>query len=566
MPARLLRATLAVAFLAAPEARATEVDWSAEGYYRARAYTIRNLANETSEPIPKVSFLTQRVRLEPRLALFEIASLQLTADLLDDVVWGDNNAEAVAPLFAGNPGNTNLLGQETDTVALKRAWIEFTVPVGLVRVGRMPSHWGLGLLSNGGGTSGCKNGCPDPFFDDDFGDNHFGSVYDRILFATRPIQVGRTLAGSKDPGSNFILAYAYDKLVEDYFNIPLERQLRIDADASGNAPPPGTQRGEGESLFLADADDDVRQHVLVLAYDNPDWNARRRETDELRGGVYIVRRSQPKSRLVCDPATLETNPGDCGDAGAGPNDLVFVGDGSVIYVWDFWWRVRWRWIYGESEFYWILGHTDGGVPIGTTESQSKTAHIFGGAWRLGYASARTDATFEVGRASGDDDVGDRRFTQRPLHPDYNVGLLLYEEVLREFSARKLGRLPALDGRIAESRSLQSWGGVINSRYLFPRVKVRPIQRLELIGGLLLAWVDRKGFEFPERDEDGREYGNFLGWEIDGGVGWRWAEGHLRFTLEGAYLRFGDALLRGNDRLRQGVKSAGTVQSRIALVF
>jgi uncharacterized protein (TIGR04551 family) len=554
-----LRAPLAWLVLAlAHPARATDLRWTADGYYRTRATYARNVANETAEPIREVSFFTQRLRLEPRLSLDKIVTLQITADALDDVIWGDNNAQAVAPLFANNPSNTNLLGKETDTLVVKRAWLELMLPVGLIRVGRMPSHWGLGLLANGGGTAGCPGGCPDGYFDDDFGDNHFGSVNDRVLFATRPLQAVKTLLHASDPSSNLIFAYAYDKLVEDWFNIPLEREL-------DEQTPPETQRGQGESLFLANADDDVQQHVFVLVYDNPDWNPER-PADELRGGLYVVLRTQPRSRIVCDPQTLETDPSRCQDAGRGPNDLVFVGDGSFIHIWDFWWRLRWRKLYSESEFYWILGHTDGGIPIGTLERQKKTAHIFGGALRVGYASPRADATFEAGRASGDDDVGDDRFTQRSLHPDYHVGLVLYDQVLREYTARRLGRLEGLDGRIADTRGLQSDGGVSNSRYLFPRVKFRPVRPLELVGGVVLAWVDEKGFEFPKRDEHGLEYKSFLGWEVDGGATVKWAEDRLRFTIEGGYLRFGDALKSGDDRLLRGVVGAGTIQSRIAFVF
>ena len=62
--------------------------------------------------------------------------------------------------------------------------MEFDVILGKMRVGRMESHWGLGLLANHG------NG-----FDDTFGENHTGATFDRIMFATKPIAVAQTIMG-----------------------------------------------------------------------------------------------------------------------------------------------------------------------------------------------------------------------------------------------------------------------------------------------------------------------------------------------------------------------------------
>ena len=103
------------------------------------------------------------------------------------------------------------------------AWVQFPVPVGLMRVGRMPSHWGMGLLANGGGTGWMDPESPkgepqrrilDNFFDDDFGDNHFGSSADRILFITKPITIYRTLKKLGKVEHPLVVGYAFDKLSE----------------------------------------------------------------------------------------------------------------------------------------------------------------------------------------------------------------------------------------------------------------------------------------------------------------------------------------------------------------
>lgn len=56
----------------------------------------------------------------------------------------------------------------TDSIRVKRAWGEYVSPVGTFRFGRMPNHWGLGMMYNAG---------------DDI-DQDFGSTVDRIMFKT----------------------------------------------------------------------------------------------------------------------------------------------------------------------------------------------------------------------------------------------------------------------------------------------------------------------------------------------------------------------------------------------
>ena len=64
--------------------------------------------------------------------------------------------------------------------------MEFKLPVGVMRVGRQESHWGMGLLANHG------NG-----FDDLFGDNHWGATFDRIMFATQPLAIAQNHGASR---------------------------------------------------------------------------------------------------------------------------------------------------------------------------------------------------------------------------------------------------------------------------------------------------------------------------------------------------------------------------------
>jgi hypothetical protein len=523
----------------------TELKWATEGYFRTRTYLTTNLAPQdrttltlsngeqlVMPDIRRTSYIVSRFRLMPSVSYGKIAKLQMQLDGMDDVLWGDNNGLSSAPLFATETTNQGFLGDDqVASIQLKRVWAEFNVPVGLMRVGRMPSHWGMGLLANGGGTGHIDPTTPvgeprrkvlDHFFPDDFGDKHFGSTADRILFVTRPLTVYRTIAKKGVAAHPLIVGYGYGKLSEAPF-LPFE-------------PPERTFRPYGQQGFISrGGSDDVNEHVLIALWNEPEWGTR--YTDELRAGSYVVFRTAREGSTnpsEIDPTmtcgTFEGQPVPCRDTG------------SLVAIFDAWWRVRFGNIFTEGEAYHIQGTTFGGVPF-PSRNEKKKASIQGGVARVAWLTDRWDAMLEVGHASGDDDLGDEKFTQRGLHPDFNVGLVLFEETLRELSARTYGppfiSVENPDG----ARGFFSNGGVINANYIFPKAKLRvPALALEAYGGVLLAWVDTlatNGVAMFYADETGGS--KFLGTEVDVGVRTSFAGGHMRFALESGYLRFGKAL-------------------------
>ena len=72
-------------------------------------------------------------------------------------------------------------------------YLQYITPIGLLRVGHQPSHWGMGLLANDGAHASL------------FGDYRRGSIVERLLFATRP-------AGKDTP---LVIAAAGDLVYED---------------------------------------------------------------------------------------------------------------------------------------------------------------------------------------------------------------------------------------------------------------------------------------------------------------------------------------------------------------
>ena len=116
-----------------------------------------------------------RLRLDPTLNVSENIRIRSTVDVLDNIVLGStpeslNGTTLPASVFTGTQ-NPQQLGINSiyDAIRIRRVWAEVMTPVGELRFGRMPQHFGLGLLANNG------NG-----LDQDAGDNA-----DQVVFGTK---------------------------------------------------------------------------------------------------------------------------------------------------------------------------------------------------------------------------------------------------------------------------------------------------------------------------------------------------------------------------------------------
>lgn len=509
-----------------------------DGYYRVRAHAFGDLFQGQEEV---GTYMTHRVRLQPELDFQGRAKFAFMADALDGVVWGDNISFQETALFAQDPSLTNIGGLETPPIQVKRAWMEFRIPLGLFRVGRQGSNWGMGLLANDG------NG-----FDDTFGENKLGATYDRIIFATRPISIAQTIMGKRDTNIPLIVAVGVDRLVEDpliqYYGYSCEpgnetNDARCgDTDNHGYTATRDADRRTAD--WWADTEDDVWEMVYVVRYAGEGIKLPGDQIGDLTAGMYVVNRVQGETE-------------------------------SDVLILDAYLKAEVAGAFLEGEILNIRGDTRAiAIQAGGADLEDplyKRADIWGYVVRGGYQRELWTVGLEHGYASGDDDVSDQLFTGRPLHPDHNVGLILYEEILARVTAKTWG-----EGALG----LWSQGGVYNSRYLFPTVRARPLKNWEIIGGFLVAWPDRPdGARIRCAEGDGVECVQYtatadtLGWEADLAIKHKWHD-HINFTLEAGYAHVTD---------RVALKSAGlgyyvnpetgteegnfwTVQSRIAYEF
>ncbi len=188
--------------------------------------------------------------------------------------------------------------------------------------------------------------------------------------------------------------------------------------------------------------------------------------------------------------------------------------------------------------------------------------------RAGYDTPDLTAQVELGWAGGDPNIADELLQGRPLHPDHNVGLLLYEEILSRVTEYTWGDAAA---------GLWSRGGVYNSKYIYPMVKYRPFEWAEVVAAYVVAFPDKpdgaiiQGYHCDPDDtecsqsDEKAEYGRLLGQELDLALRVRLVP-HVHWSVEGGVAQV------NTDRLPtdfMGLTKDGrvwTVQTRLAYVF
>jgi len=193
------------------------VDFDVSGYYRVRYDNMFQTEWAFDDESDWWTYWNQRMILEPNMIINEKVRINMQFDILSNVTFGNNTQSRVPVVMVDRSSsdvekieqvefgsftlsNGNIftqdmsssdvvLGKEVDPVKIRRLYGEVQLPVGVLRVGRQASNFGLGIFSNAGDG-----------IDDDFGD-----TYDRILFGTK---IGP-----------WVPVFIYDKIVEDDYKV-----------------------------------------------------------------------------------------------------------------------------------------------------------------------------------------------------------------------------------------------------------------------------------------------------------------------------------------------------------
>jgi len=373
-----------------------------------------------------------RFRLNPELHISDNLRVLTQIDMLDNVVMGSTpTGYAIQPDMNGgyetitrngyNPISlfdvtqeppTSGVNSTQDSIEVKRVWGEYQTPLGELRFGRMPSHWGLGILVNSGDG-----------YDDDY-----QTTVDRLMAIT----------GVKSMDLYFAAAWDFPSTGAVY------------------SDPTNPQR---PSYDLAQRDD-VREWMFSIARrQNPDLTAQRLAQGKLvlNGGAYLLYRKQT---LAND---LEGNAAEGANVpNATANNLMqlnntsgLVRRGASILVPDLWVQVLYKTFRFEAEGVTVQGSADNlETTSGTTVSdfsQSKF-RMWGVATETEFRAIeeKLKLDFKWGWASGDAEasednlpgggglvpghglqgqVGDDTYSTFAFHPNYKIDLILNRNIL-----------------------------------------------------------------------------------------------------------------------------------------
>jgi hypothetical protein len=203
----------------------------------------------------------------------------------------------------------------------------------------------------------------------------------------------------------------------------------------------------------------------------------------------------------------------------------------------------------------------------TTQARNEASSLLtvrqlGAALKSSYRYGKAQVYFDMGYASGDQNPSDGYVENFRFDRDFNVGLVLFDEVLGYQSARASARAsdPMLVGQPPEGADLLPTGGAVTGAfYLNPRVRYGAREWLDVYGGPVFAFATAAltdpfntrvyGGGVPLNALGGTP-GSYLGTELDFGTQLRWKpwkELVLSTTAELGLLLPGNAFtLRGGN--------------------
>lgn len=364
-----------------------------------------------------------RFRVEPTIIISDNLRIRSQIDFLDNLVLGSTaqgyvNYPTDGGYYVGQRSGYYPVSGESwtqdspvsgvnslqDSVHVKRAWAEYETPVGQVRFGRMPDHFGLGLLHNAG---------------DDIDGDHQSTV-DRIMISTGLPSLG------------------------------LHGALTWDFPWEGPTSQAFVQEGK-PAYDLAQFDDVSAFNLLLFRRVDPQLERRILAHDGIvvNGGLYLTYSFQ---RIANDrsggSATCSNGAGalDCqpGEAASG-----YVRRGMDIWTPDLYAEVKYKKFRLATEVVTRQGNYQSVSVLSATTGPRSDANMRVNQW--GFATEASQLFIEdrlkiglnFGYASGDADVdglvpgsnglqpqnGDDTISTFRFHPGYRVDMILNRHIL-----------------------------------------------------------------------------------------------------------------------------------------
>jgi uncharacterized protein (TIGR04551 family) len=365
-----------------------------------------------------------RFRFNPELHISDNLRIRAQIDMLDNIVLGSTPEG-----YANKPGRDGGyavvarggyspigafastqwapvagVNSTKDSILVKRVWGEYSSPIGQIRFGRMPSHWGMGMLVNSG----------------DGYDSDWQSTADRIMF----------IAGHR--GWDLYGAFGWDFANEGPNSASLQEQ-------------------QGQPYDLSQKDD-VDQFVFVVMRRRNEQVAKTELATGkpvVEGGAYFVYRHQKLSNDLSE-STNDASLGRDSEAVSGG----YVRRQANAFIPDLWFRFRWKKFRFETEAALIGGSIEN--TLRDSSNYVNSADQTNNGWKLlqfGLAvqselrllEDKLKLQLDFGYATGDSDVDslaplsnerlqpqltlNRTYSTFRFHPDYRVDLILFRNIL-----------------------------------------------------------------------------------------------------------------------------------------
>lgn len=452
-----------------------------------------------------------RFRWQPELRIGQRLFIATTVDVLDNVVLGSTPAygSPEVPLVFLSETQTGF----TDAVRVKHLWADWDIMHTLrLRFGRMPDHFGLGMVRNAGLCTDCD----------------YDGAADRVAVTLR--------------------AFGFHSMW--FFDAPGDGQLSQMRDEAF-----------GQAYDISSIDDVIRWG-FDFGYTPMDRKERDEQTRALQRGDAVFD-GVWRNSFTTQELSSAAQQGEVFTA-AYPPDIEFQDvrlrpRSADLWETDFWFRLRWRPEFGMelrvelelAAMYGSIEHTQS-IP---EPASSKDFFGLGGVLQVELQHHKLTYELELGFATGDevafgpygpafnspDDsvfASDERLRSNTtvdrflFHRDYHVDLLMYREVI---------------------------GTVTNSFYVKPSVRAHILESDEQVFGAELSLIYGHAI-VPESTPGGEAP---LGFETDINLFYA-IPGRARFDIEAGVLAPFSAFRRGKDGPDPSVSF--TLQTRATLTF
>lgn len=516
------------------------IELTAHGYLRNRIVYYHDL--DTQQPNSGVNqgglgdndrfgsmlFAQERLRIEPILKINDNISLHSSFDVMDNIILGTQETKKIdflspivgtiqLPGAGGALGVTGGQAGENKALNIRRVYMDILTPAGKFRIGRQPSHVGLGIFQNDGTG-----------YNDDFGD-----TVDRILYLAA--------LETKNLGTiNFGLAAD--------FTFTKQQDPRI----------------SGLGKAITDPTEDMHQAAGIFLYDLKDFSIGSFSGVRFRKGNIGTTTTTARPILVDgNGAVIPDSNGNnqLGEPIAAGND-----GNTLLYFTDLYAEYKKGPYRFRGEYILLTGKLSTGVAIDAIPFNNLPANARGpialpdqNTALIHMGAMEADANYDFGEfhfqggyASGDARPLSSKITQFGFRPDYQIALLLFHTPLGSSpritqanggSVRQLvGAVPVTGNYINNAMySTLSYYHHLDLSAILPRPS-------DTKAGLkfITAWAPSSNFDIDFAEMTGLDSlprivnsGKWYGWEVDANFQSRFWD-HFLLDITAGYLKPGSA--------------------------